>query len=145
VLDPPPRDAKGNIIPHDHPEILAEHTAIRRISQQFIVPDRRGGQRLSSQAFRPSSGQNGGMSVDLESLIRADGLNPRAFVTSPGWVGSIAFSVGALRGEGLQVGYHPVADNKYHGEVWGATKRPQQRRLQELAVWYVEITGVQII
>jgi hypothetical protein len=145
VPDPPPRDANGNIIPHDHPEILAEHTAIRRISENFIVIDAAGRRRLSSMAFRPSSGPNGGMSVDLESLIQADGLDPRTFVTSPGWVGSIAFSVGALRGEGLQVGYHPVPDNKYHGEVWGATRRPQQRRLQELAVWYVEITGVQVI
>jgi hypothetical protein len=144
VPDPPPRDAAGNVIPHDHPDIHADHVAIRRISENFIVPDGSGGRRISSMAFRPSSGVNGGMSVDLESFILESGQDPRAFVTTPLWRGSVCFQVGVLRGEGLQVGYHPMDGNKFHGEVWGATKRSQQKRLQDLAAWYVPIPGVQI-
>ena len=141
---PPPRDDEGNVIPHDHPDILANHIAIRRISENWIVPDGNGGRRVSSMAFRPSSGVNGGMSIDLESFILDSKLDPREFVTAPFWIGSVCFRVGALRGEGLQVGYDPVDGNKFHGEVWGASRRAQWKRLQELAAWYVPIPGVQI-
>lgn len=140
---PPPRDANGEVIPHDHPEILGDHIVIRRISEKQIVVD--GGQRrISSIAFKPSSGPNGGMSVDLESFIIAQQLDPRAFVTTPVWMGSVCFRAGDLRADTLKVGYDPLPDNDCHGEVWGATKRPQWRRLQRLAVWYVQIDGVEI-
>jgi hypothetical protein len=141
----PPRDAAGNIIPHDHPDILNDHTAIRRISERQIVIDANGQRRISSIAFKPSSGLNGGMSIDLERFIIESKLDPRAFVTTPFWTGSVCFGVGVLRGEMLQVGYDPLPDNKFHGEVWGATKRTQWRRLQELASWYVPIPGVHIV
>jgi hypothetical protein len=129
VPNPPPLDAAGNVIPHDHPDILDDHIAIRRISETQIVTDGDGRRRISSMAFKPSSGVNGGMSIDLESFIREGNIDPRAFVTTPPWMGSVCFEVGSLRGEALQVGYHPVSDNRFHGEVWGATKRPQWKRL----------------
>jgi hypothetical protein len=141
----PPRDANGEVIPHDHPEILADQIVIRRISEKQIVTDRGGQRIISSIAFKPSSGPNGGMSVDLESLILARGRDPRAYVTTPTWTGSVWFRVEVLRGEGLQVGYDPIPDNDCHGEVWGARTRAQWRRLQHLAAWYVEIAQVRIV
>ena len=140
---PPPRDANGEIVPHNHPEILSDHRVIRRISEkQIVVVD--GQRRISSIAFRPSSGANGGMSVDLEAFIVEQGRDPSAFVTTPFWMGSVCFRVGALRAEALLVGYHPLPENDCHGEVWGATQRAQWRKLQRMATWYVQIDGVQI-
>jgi hypothetical protein len=141
---PPPRDQNGEVTPHDHPEILANHIVIRRISEKQIVLDRAGQRRISSIAFKPSSGVNGGMSVDIESFIVANGHDPLTFVTTPVWKGSVSFVVELLRRETLQVGYDPVPDNDCHGEVWGARTRGQWRRVQELAVWYVIIPEVQL-
>jgi hypothetical protein len=65
-LKPPPRDEVGVVIPHDHDEISSDDQIIRRISEQFLVKDEKtGGRRISSMAFNPSTGPNGGMSVDL--------------------------------------------------------------------------------
>ena len=141
---PPPRNPTGEVIPHDHPEILDGHNVIRRISEKQIVTDAEGHRRISSIAFKPSSDANGGMSVDLEHFIESTVRDPRAFVTTPIWFGSVFFQAGTLRGERLQVGYDPIQGNEFHGEVWGVRTRAQSRRLQELAAWYVEIPDVQI-
>lgn len=89
------------------------------------------------------------MSVDLEKLILDAGLHPQTFVTTPKWVGSIRFVAGNLREEGFQVGYDPLEEeppdqpaNPYHGEVWGTFSRTNQKRLSQLADWYVEIENV---
>ena len=95
-------------------------------------------------AFKPSSGTNGGMSVNIENFIIAKDRDPRQFVTTPTWMGSVWFNVGLLRNEALLVGYSPVPENDCHGEVWGAKTRAQWCRLQQLASWYVEIDGVKI-
>lgn len=68
-LQPPPLDATGNVISHDHPEISGNDGVIRRISERQVVVDSAGQRRVSSIAFKASSGANGGMSVDLEELI----------------------------------------------------------------------------
>lgn len=140
----PPRDANGQVQPHDHPEILESHKVIRRISEKQIVIDGKGSRRISSMAFKPSSGTNGGMSVNIENFIIAKDRDPRQFVTTPTWMGSVWFNVGLLRNEALLVGYSPVPENDCHGEVWGAKTRAQWCRLQQLASWYVEIDGVKI-
>jgi hypothetical protein len=42
------------------------------------------------------------------------------------------------------VGYDPLPDNDFHGEVWGARTRGQWRQLQAIAAWYVEISGTDL-
>lgn len=145
MLKPPPRDENGNVIPHDHEGIHAQDGIIRRIPEQHIVFDEKvGGKRISSMAFRCSSGANGGMSVDLEQQIEEAGLDAREFVTNPLWIGSVRFVAGQLRTEGLLVGYDPIDTNPYHGEVWGNFSRRMQNRLQQLCEWFVLIDGVTI-
>ena len=95
-------------------------------------------------AFSPSSGAHGGMSVDLQTQIEEAGCNCHEYVTSPVWLGSVRFEAGALRREGLQVGFHPLDQNPYHGEVWGNFSNAMKRRLLHLAIWFVEIEGVVI-
>ena len=144
-LQPPPRDADGNVEPHDHNGIQAGDGVIRRVSDQQVVTDpKTGGRRLSSMAFKPSTDPNAGMSVDLENEIEKAGLDTRTYVTTPRWVGSVRFEAGALRGEGFMVGFDPLPENPYHGEVWGTFSKAKQKRLGELCQWFVSIDGVSL-
>jgi hypothetical protein len=140
VPQPPQRNHAGEVVPHDHAEILDFHLVIRRISSNHIVTDAAGQARLSSMAFKPSSGPNGGMSVDIEPFIAAAGHDPRAFVTTPQWGGSVFFVVREIRARALRVGYDPIPENEFHGEVWGT--RGQFRQLQAISQWYVQIPDV---
>lgn len=90
------------------------------------------------------------MSVDIEKLIRADTLDPATYVTSPKYIGSIRFSAGAIRAVNLRVGYDPLPDNPYHGEVWGESKpnrfsRTQQKAICAASNWLVPIPNVEIL
>jgi hypothetical protein len=144
-LQPPPRDDQGIVVPHDHDGIAVADGVLRRISDQQLVDDpKSGGRRISSMAFKASTGLNGGMSVDLQQSIEAAGLNARDYVTTPKWMGSLRFEAGCLRAEGFMVGFEPLPDNLHHGEVWGKFSKPQQRRIIAMAVWFVAISGVAI-
>lgn len=141
-LRQPPLDDNGAVLPHDHNEILAEDQLIRRISEKQLVWDADGQRIVSSIAFKPAD-KNAGMSIDLERQIIEAGLVPRDYVTTPRWIGSVVFKAGDLRNEGLRIGFHPLPDNPYHGEVWGLTSS-HARRLKGLATWYVSIPSVKL-
>lgn len=149
--------------PHDDPFIGADDRVIRRIDgAEHIVHDKNTGEsRVSSKAYKASSGPHGGMSVDIEALILESGLNPKHFVTNPKFTGSVYFHARDVRALGLWVGKDPIAPsatnpgNPYHGEVWRVeqvaavfeTRRftgSQQNSLMKLAAWYVEIPGVSL-
>jgi len=144
--------------PYDEPAIENDDVIIRRVNRdQHVVRDEiTGTLRTSSKLFSPSSGLNGGMSVDLLKLIEADGLNVQEYVTTPVFTGSVQFAAHAVRTAGLRVGYDPikdmpgVPDNPYHGEVWGSPQNPrkftttQKRALAKASTWFVELAGVEI-
>jgi hypothetical protein len=126
---------------------MATDGIIRRITVHHIVEDAQGRRRLSSMAFSPSSGPNGGMSVDLQAQIEEAGRDCREFIstTSPEGIGAIRFEVGALRGVNLQVGFDPQPSNPYHGQVWGNfTNAMKRQTLPRLASWFMRIEGVNI-
>lgn len=78
------------------------------------------------------------MSVDLERLIEEAGLDARVFVVRPPFVGAVRFTAGMLRGGGFHVGYDPLTENPYHGEVWGIFSRSKQRWLAAVAGEFVQ-------
>ena len=87
------------------------------------------------------------MSVDVEKLIVADQHNPKEYVTSPKYLGSVSLTVGSVRGANLQVGYSPNPENPYHADIWGTDRpnrftRSQKRDLMTSCNWYVRIEGV---
>lgn len=144
--------------PYDEERIRADDTILRRINpaQHIIWDENRQRNRIASKAFNKSSGLMAGMSVDVEGLIVEAGQEPRIFVTTPIFTGSVSFSAGAVRSLELWVGYEPVADipgvpdNPYHGEVWArAAKKSfsesQKTGIAKQARWYVEIPDVDII
>ena len=141
----PPRDENGVVIPHDDPDILPEHGIIRRVSAELLVNDEKlGGRRISTFAFNPSSGVNGGLSVDLQNEIEKAGLDARAYVTTPQWVGSVRIEARLLHDEGFIIGSDPIESNPYHGEVWGLFTKGKRRRLLAMCEWFVRIEGVAI-
>ena len=79
------------------------------------------------------------MSVDLQRLIEETGIDAKAFVSSPPWIGAVRFTAGALRGEKLMVGYDPTENNPYHGQVWGRFSKQLRRKLVDLATSFVPI------
>ncbi len=88
--------------------------------------------------------------MDIEALTSAAGKDPEVYVTTPTFNGSVAFSAAEVRNLELRIGYDPVPQNPYHGEVWGRSDRPgrftgtQVRGLALAARWYVEISGVEL-
>lgn len=144
-LSPPPLDENNSVKPHNHPEILDSDSVIRRISeQQHIVNDPKvpQGRRVSTKAFSQSSGMNGGLSIDLKTRIVVDGLDVKAHVTSPEWIGSVIVGVQFLRNLGLMIGYDPLPNNHYHGEVWGNFTKPIKKQILSSAKWFVEVPNV---
>lgn len=140
----PPYDADGKVEPHDHDEIGSTHGVIRRVSEQFVVTEADGIKRLSSMAFQASSGEGEGMSVDLQGAIEDAGEDPIAHVTSPIWIGSVRFSAQQLREEELQVGFDPIPDNPFHGQVWGNFNKSKRKRLKSVCEWFVSIPNVEL-
>jgi hypothetical protein len=136
----PPRDQQGRIVPHDHNEILDSYHVIRHTVPQELCPDgKTGKRRLSSGAFSESTG--GGMSVDIEEWMKANGLGPLHFVTDPTH-GAVRLNVGALRKSGLQVGWDPDDAHQYHGGVWGiGNGSGRRRRVQKIATTVKRVEG----
>jgi hypothetical protein len=122
---PPPRDAQGRVVPHDHQDILNEHHVIRHTTRRDIVFDGQGGTRLGSGAF--SESDTGGMSVDIEEWMIADGLTALHYVTEP-TDGAVRISVVALRTLGFQVGWDPDGGHPHHGLVWGIGNGSKRKR-----------------
>jgi hypothetical protein len=142
-LSPPPRDANGNVLPHDHAEILNQDDIIRRISDQQIV-EVAGRRRISSIAFQPSDGENAGVSIDIPKSIIDAGLDPQTFVTTPRWIGSVIFKADVPRSYRLQVGYDPILGNDHHGELWGHVTKGTAKNIQRACQWFVQIPDVAI-
>lgn len=150
MIKQPPRDENGEVIPHDHSEIENDDEVIRRISERQITQDKNGNRRISSIAYKDAA-KKSGMSVDFKQLIEKDGLDPREYVTTPRWTGSVLFKVSDLRQKDFMVGYDPIEPpnpdpNPYHGEVWSEfTGNQAAKKLKRMAEWFVPIPGVNLI
>lgn len=140
------------VAPYNEERIGDDDIIIRRINpdQHIIWDENRNKLRISSKAYNKSSGLRDGMSVDIEALIAAAGVNPKAYVTTPVFTGSVAFLAGKVRALGFWVGYEPIKENPFHGKVWAKTEKrnfsdSEKRRLAGLATWYVTLPGVDIV
>ena len=145
-LQLPPRDEHGTT-PHDHAGIGDDDLVIRRINKEWVVEDPKvpGGKRLTSVALEPSSGPNGGLSVDLKRQIEEAGHDAKQWVSTPKFTGSIVLRVGDLRAENYKVGYDPVEDNPHHGEVWGQFSRGRKKKVMSMSSWFVPMEGIALV
>ena len=131
----PPRDVEGLVLPHDHAEILEEYHVIRHITPRDLHTDQDTGvTRIASGAYSESSDVHGGMSVDIEEWMIADGLDPLHYLPDP-MHGATRISVGELRNRGFKVGWDPLPENPHHGGVWGiGNGSKRKRKIAEIAV-----------
>lgn len=145
-----PRDASGEVQPHDHPDLAGENRLIRRISDEYVVLDSTGGLRLSSALFKHDPRQ-GHLSFDSERCILDAGKDPRAYVTSSMWMGALAISVGQVRSvdqadkpeNRWKIGMVPIVpDNPCHAGLWGKVSQGRSNELQRRSAWLVAIPGV---
>jgi hypothetical protein len=121
----PPRDAQGKIIPHNHPEISDDCYVIRHINPLEVHKG-----RVSSGAYTES--KEGGMSVDVERWILADGLPQLHYVSAA--EGARRIRVGDLRADGMMVGFDPDGGHPHHGAVWNVPgSRSGRRRIHAQA------------
>ena len=138
--------------PYDEKNIDDRDIIIRRVPVHQLVWDDNGGRRrrrISSALYSKSTGAREGMSVDIEALIADGGNDPADYVTSEDFPGAVAFSAAEIRALDLMVGYSPIPENPYHGEVWRKTEArrftgTQQNGLRDAATWYVEIEDVDL-
>lgn len=135
--------------PYDDDSITAVDRVIRRVDpEHHVVPDENTGtSRLSTKAFGESSEGSRGLSIDIKNLISEAGLVPEEYVTTPKYIGSVEFEASLPRSLGLVVGFEPIDENPYHGEIWRIGETPrfsgsQKRNLLKGSTWLVEIAGV---
>ncbi|MEZ5537661.1 MAG: hypothetical protein R3F02_18835 [Thiolinea sp.] len=139
-----------SIQPYDEDRIKPEDLIIRRVNPNYHIvwDENRQCNRISSKLISPSSTGSKGMSVDIEALIVAADIDPKHFVTTPVYTGSVAFPARVVRDLGLMVGYEPIPGNPYHGEVWsspcGKFSRRQKKGLCSSSKWYVKLAGVDL-
>lgn len=137
--------------PYDEPDINGNDIIIRRINPVYhtVYDENIGANRISTVAYSPSSGVDGGMSIDVEKLIEGAGLNAVEYVTNPTYTCSVYFTAQDIRALGLRVGYEPLPDNFAHGEVWGSNgvngfTRAQKKNLARGARWYHRVDGIEL-
>jgi hypothetical protein len=126
----PPRGQHGKIQPHDHEEILDRHWVIRHIVETDLHSESSGLIRVGSGAYSESS--DGGMSVDIEDWMIADGLSSLYYLGNPDH-GAVRLSVGALRRLGLKVGWDPDGGHRHHGGVWDI-RSSHRRKIAKMAI-----------
>jgi hypothetical protein len=127
----PPRDSEGNTLPHNHDEISNDDHVIRHIVPNDLCTDGAGGMRVSSGAYSESDEPHGGMSVDIEEWMSADGLPSLHYVRIESH-GAVRIRVGDLRAAGFLVGWDPRTENRHHGAVWGLTNSRRRRKVMGL-------------
>jgi len=138
----PPRDAEGNILPYDDPDIRGDDGLFRRIDpDNHVIMDRNMGcRRLSSAAFSESSRVPGGMSVDVERCMQAHGLDPLDDIPED-W-GLVRLVTEDLRADGHKVGSHRLPDRPCHAEVWKKTPKLGGKIKTRSVTWVRKARGI---
>jgi hypothetical protein len=150
IIQPPPLDSAGKVVPHDHQQIESQSEVIRRISVLQTAIGKNGNRIISTAAYNSLPQSDKGMSLDIKPFIEADGVDPAAGVTTPRWIGSVKFKAEDLRSFELKVGYDPIPppspdENPYHGQAWGDCKnRNKKAAIRSKAEWFVQIPDVDL-
>lgn len=104
--------------PPDDPDILNDHTVIRRVRRDWLreEPD---GLRVSRQAFQDLTDTDGSKAMSvyiLERLADCD-LGPEAVVEGMTGYGYVLLSVAALRDQGFGIVWRPIAEEGLRGQA----------------------------
>ena len=146
-----PRDADGEVSPHDHPDLLGGNQVIRKIHDAYIVEGQEpGSRRLSSALFRFKSNGRTHLSFDSQPCIVALECDPAEYVVDPKFFGAVVIRCDHLRSvdtaakpeDRWKLGMYPVIGNDCHAALWGKVTKGQSEQIQKLSNWLVPIPGV---
>jgi hypothetical protein len=114
--------------------IQAEQRLLRRVHPKFVVPDENneGQWRLSSAAFTDEE-----LSIDLESVLLAEGLDYTATLQNHDGHSLVAFTAALARANEQAVARNPLADNMAHGIVAGRKTGRVKKNLRIGSEWLV--------
>jgi hypothetical protein len=139
-LDRQAVDGDGITLAHDHPGLLGTDLVFRLIPKQWRVPGSSPGiWRLSTQAFENSSDRYGGCSVLLANLLAEAQVSIDDIVAERGALGAIKLAVSEIRVRSLQVGFDPLPDDPFHGQIWGKITKGVSKGLLGVSSWAVEV------
>jgi hypothetical protein len=118
--------------------LLPDDRALRSVQGPHQIQLENGEWRVSSAAFLRSTA-DAAVSVDLEQLLRRDGLPPHALYPAvPNSVALAGLPVGVARNHGTEVEHHPIRSNWYHGGITGeALAKPAVRKKLAKACHFV--------
>ena len=152
-----PRDADGQILPHDHPDLQGERRMIRGVHRRYIVMDaNRGCERLSSSLFKNSPRRQGYLSFDSEYCLQNRGEDPIEYIGGSGWEGAVVITVERFRSfdpsqavnNQWKIGMVPldqeIPPKPCHGAVWGAISEGKANEIRRATDWLVPIPDVVI-
>jgi hypothetical protein len=114
---------------------------IRFVNPQAHLADEVRGKRLSSAIFAPSS-DDGLVSIEVEKLLRADGLSAQdRLIDERQGLGAIRLIAGNIRALGFDVIHDPICaqqpfgPNPYHGAITNVTKQGHRKKLLRESGW----------
>jgi hypothetical protein len=150
-----PIDAFGEVVPHDHPDLVGEARMLRGVASNHIVPDNNYGcQRLSSALFKNKPNRQGYLSVGSQPCIEACDQAPVDYMDGRGWLGVVSISVESFRSfdpatqaaDRWKIGMYPLPNDDppdpCHGAVWGTITKAKADDIRRVVEWLIEIPDV---
>jgi len=151
-----PVDPDGEVVPHDHPDLVGEALMLRGVDPQYhVVPDaNRGCRRLSSALFKNDPKRQGYLSFNAAKCITDLGETGSAYMGDRGWIGVVCMPVEKFRtfdpatgaAERWKIGMVPLPDDTppdpCHGAVWGKINDNRANAIRRQVQWVVELPNV---
>lgn len=128
---PPPKDSEGCVLPHDHEQIHDADIMLRGIPSQWVIPTEKGGHRITSGAFQPSSESRDkykGLSLGIKKMLDFCGTSIDEWAADR-FRGVVSFPARKLRDEKIKVGWDPKDDDPAHCGAWGKLQKSIRKRL----------------
>lgn len=129
MLDDPPLDDEGVVIPHDHDQIRHDDVIIKRVTENDIYrsPEE---VRIATSLLSQSSDKYSGSSINIEKVILEQEDSVESYCLKfPNVIGAISFPAKLVRDNGGLVGYEPLDDDPAHGEIWEVKRKPKKVKI----------------
>ena len=123
--------------PEDDPSILDEEDLWRRISPTWVLKDKDGRPRVTSQAFQ-NDDEDGTMSIHLSSVAEQIGRTPSTILERYPGYSMASITAGDARQQKQGVKPDPSLEDPDHGSVVGDKGKGVRKQLRKAAKWVVE-------
>ena len=134
-MDRPPRDERGDVLPHDDPVTIPDDVELLRSLHPDHVRWSSDGSLIAKSGGFSGTNRNRdkyeGMSVSVIDWLKRDGRDPRDHLLPRHAAGAV-LRTGDLRSLGLRVGPDPQDEDPYHAAVWDVKDRHRKKIRQRV-------------